>query len=109
MSELLTQAEYRSIAEDLILPTSAYINGGYRPAASGETFASINPATGDKLADIASCGSADVDYAVEKAREAFEDGRWSRMHPSDRKDILIRFCKLLTRNRHELAVIERRD
>ena len=107
--DLLTQDEYKSIAAGLILPTGAFIDGAFRPAISGETFTTVNPATGGKLADIASCGAADVDFAVEKAREAFDDGRWSKMHPSERKDVLIRLCKLMTRNARELAVMESID
>ena len=106
---LLTQDEYRAIAADLEFPNAAYIDGGYRPAASGQTFATVNPATGGTLAEIAACGPADVDFAVAKAREAFDDGRWSRLHPSARKDILIRFAKLLSRNARELAVMESLD
>ncbi len=107
--ELLTKQEYEAIAADLTLPNAAYIDGAYRPAASGKTFASVNPATGAPLADIAACGAEDVDFAVLKAREAFDDGRWSRLHPSERKDVLIRLCKLLTRNARELAVMESLD
>jgi gamma-glutamyl-gamma-aminobutyraldehyde dehydrogenase len=107
--DLLTTEEYKSIAANLTLPTTAFIEGGYRPAASGETFTTVNPATGEPLAQIASCGAEDVDFAVAKAREAFDDGRWSKMHPSARKDVLIRFCKLLTRNARELAVMESID
>lgn len=106
---LLTQEEYTALANGLDLATNAYIDGGYRPAISGKTFESVNPATGEKLADVAACGAEDVDFAVTKAREAFDDGRWSRLHPSDRKDVLIRFCKLLTRNARELAVLESID
>ena len=106
---LLTQDEYKSIAANLALPTGAYIDGKYCPAISGKTFGTVNPATGEKLADIAACGADDVDLAVEKAREAFDDGRWSRMHPSDRKDVLIRLAKLMTRNARELAVMESID
>ncbi|UWQ85790.1 aldehyde dehydrogenase [Leisingera caerulea] len=106
---LLTQDEYKSIAANLDLPTGAFIDGKFRPAASGKTFETVNPATGGKLADIAACGAADVDAAVEKAREAFDDGRWSRLHPSERKDVLIRLCKLMTRNARELAVMESLD
>ena len=106
---LLTQEEYTSIATGLDLPNAAFIDGAFRPAASGKTFASVNPATGAKLADIASCGSDDVDFAVTKAREAFDDGRWSRLPPSERKDVLIRLCKLMTRNADELAVMESID
>jgi gamma-glutamyl-gamma-aminobutyraldehyde dehydrogenase len=107
--ELLTQDEYTSIAAGLDLPTGAFIDGGYRPAISGQTFETVNPATGEKLADIAACDAADVDFAVGKAREAFDDGRWSKLHPSDRKDVLIRLCKLMSRNARELAVMESID
>lgn len=69
-------------------------------------MATTNPATGDVLAEIAMAGADDVDYAVAKAREAFDQGHWSKRHPAERKDVLIRLCKLLTRNRHELAVME---
>ncbi|MCV6586775.1 MAG: aldehyde dehydrogenase [Marinibacterium sp.] len=106
---LLTQDEYTSIAAGLDLPTGAYIDGMSRPALSGKTFASLNPATGDILTHIAACGPEDVDLAVEKAREAFDDGRWSKRHPSERKDVLIRLCKLITRNARELAVMESLD
>ncbi len=109
MSELLTRAEYRALADDLVLPRNAFIDGKYQAARSKKTFASINPATGKTLAKIAACGAKDVDFAVRKAREAFADGRWSRMHPGERKAILIRLAKLMRRNRHELAVMESLD
>lgn len=109
MSDLLTHEEYLSIAKNLLLPTTSFINGSFRPAKSGQTMPTINPATGEVLANIAACGAEDVDFAVQKAREAFEDGRWRCKHPSERKDILIRLCKLITRNRRELAVMESLD
>ena len=107
--DLLTKEEYGALAADMDFATNAFIDGGYRAAISGKTFETLNPATGEKLADVAACDAADVDLAVVKAREAFEDGRWSCMHPSARKDILIRFAKLLTRNARELAVMESLD
>ncbi len=106
MTELLTHEEYKSIADTLILPTNAFIDGKFRPAHSGNTMASINPATGETLANIAACDATDVDFAVKKAREAFDDGRWRAMHPSERKDVLIRLCKMMMRNKRELAVLE---
>ena len=106
---MLTREEYRAIADSLTPATTAFIDGAFRPAISGKTFASVNPATGVPLAEIAACGPEDVDLAVQKAREAFEDGRWSRLHPSARKDVLIRLCKLMTRNARELAVLESLD
>ncbi|WLD98924.1 aldehyde dehydrogenase [Agrobacterium leguminum] len=109
MHEPLTAAEYRAIAADLQLPANAFIDGAFVPAKSGKTFISTNPATGEKLADIAACDASDVDYAVAKAREAFEDGRWRQLAPAERKEILLEFAKLLERNRHELAVMESLD
>ena len=107
--ELLTRDEYTSIAAGLDLPTGAFIDGSYRPAISGKVFSTVNPATGALLTEVAACGADDVDVAVEKAREAFDDGRWSRLHPSARKDALIRLAKLMTRNARELAVLESID
>jgi len=106
---MLTKGEYRALAADLEFPNAAFIDGAYRPAASGKTFETRNPATGAVLAEVAACGAEDVDFAVTKAREVFDDGRWAKLHPSARKDVLIRFAKLLTRNARELAVMESLD
>ena len=109
MSDLLTAQEYRAIATTMTIGGNAFIDGIGRPAASGETFTTTNPATGDELARVAACGKADVDLAVRKAREAFADGRWRNQAPAERKRVLIAFAKLIERNRHELAVLESLD
>lgn len=109
MGDLLTHDEYKAIAAGLDFPTQAFIDGAFRPAISGKTFETSNPATGAVLARVASCGPEDVDFAVAKARDAFEDGRWSRLHPTARKEILLRFTRLLKRNARELAVLESLD
>lgn len=106
---LLTHDEYKAIAAGLSFPTQAFIDGRFRPALSGKTFDSVNPATGEVLAKVAACGAEDVDLAVEKARDAFEDGRWSRLHPRERKEVLIRLARLIRRNARELAVMESLD
>jgi len=108
MSDLLTREEYASLAAEMIYPAAPFIDGKYR-SGRGKKFATINPATGEDIAKIQGANGKDVDLAVEKAREAFDQGHWSKMHPSDRKDILIRLCKLITRNRRELAVMESVD
>ncbi len=109
MRDLLTAAEYAAIAQSISFPSNAFINGSFKPAVSGNTLATHNPATGAHLADIAACDSADVDYVVSKAKEAFEDGRWRLLPPGERKAVLLKFAKLLERNRHELAVLESLD
>ena len=70
MTDLLTAAEYRAIAEGLSFSGNAFIDGAWRPAASGKTFPTLNPATGETLAEVAACDGADVDLAVARAKEA---------------------------------------
>ncbi len=106
---LLTRDEYRAIAASLDLPGMAFIDGRCRPALSGRTCPTVNPATGEVLAQVAACGAADVDFAVARARAAFDDGRWSRQTPGHRKEVLVRLARLLRRNARELAVMESLD
>ncbi|MEM7430204.1 MAG: aldehyde dehydrogenase, partial [Pseudomonadota bacterium] len=108
MSDLLTRDEYAALAGSINFPRTAFIDGGFR-AGKGAVLPTVNPATGETITEIASCNAKDVDFAVSKAREAFDQGRWSKLHPSERKDVLIRLCKLMTRNRRELAVMESLD
>lgn len=109
MSALLTESEFEAIASTIDLPSNAFIDGKFMSAKSGKTMPSINPATGKVITEVAACQSEDVDYAVSKAREAFDRGTWSRMHPSERKHAMIKLVKLMKRHRHELAVLESID
>jgi len=86
--------------------TAAFIDGAFAPAASGRTFDAVNPATGAVLAKVAACDVEDVNRAVAAARRAFEDGRWSRLRPLDRKRVLTRFAQLIRDHKEELALTE---
>jgi len=108
VSELLTRDEYAALAQQIDFPQTAFIDGKY-VSGSGVKFTSVNPATNEALCTISGCNAIDVDVAVDKARQAFEQGVWANQHPSMRKDALIRLCKLITRNRRELAVMESLD
>jgi len=81
MADLLAHAEYQALAASLDLPQNAFI---YGTALSGKTFATTNPAAGQVLGTIAACCPEDVDFAVLNAREAFDDGRWAKLHPAER-------------------------
>ncbi|MDC3081271.1 aldehyde dehydrogenase [Paracoccaceae bacterium] len=105
MNELLTHEEYKSLAASLDYPQNPFIDGKYRKC-SGELINTLNPSSGKEITSITTASDKDINLAVEKAREAFDQGRWCRLHPSERKDILIKLCKLLTRNQKELAVME---
>ncbi len=65
-----------------------YIGGEWREASSGERIAVINPATGERIAEIAAATVVDVDAAAQAASAAFADGRWSGLTPGQRSDIL---------------------
>jgi len=104
----LTHEEYVAIAAALDLPKAAFIDGRYQ-AGRGQRPPTINPASGEPLCEIAGCNADDVDVAVSKACDAFEQGHWAKQHPTDRKAVLIRLSRLLHRNRRELAVMESLD
>jgi gamma-glutamyl-gamma-aminobutyraldehyde dehydrogenase len=91
------------------LRTDAFIDGTFRPAASGARFATENPATGQHLAEIAAGDIEDIDIAVRAARRAFDAGVWSKRSPIARKQVLLRFASLLEANLEELAQLEALD
>src|SRR6516164_3460500 len=109
MTDLLSRSEYQKISRELKLPSQAVIDGKACRAASGETFPTFNPATGDRLADVPACSREDVDAAVASARAAFVDGRWSRLHPAARKQTILRLADLIEKNALELSVMESLD
>jgi gamma-glutamyl-gamma-aminobutyraldehyde dehydrogenase len=86
--------------------TKAFIDGEFRDAESGETFGTDNPATGREITRVAAGGAADVDAAVRAARRAFDDGRWSRLAPADRKKVLLRFADGIEARSEELATLD---
>ena len=79
MSQLLTHQDYRRLAQQLKLPAKAFVNGEPYSAQSGATFPTINPATGEVLAQLPACSAADIDVAVAAARAAWAAGRSSTL------------------------------
>src|SRR5580692_8727872 len=90
-------------------PRQLFINGQWTDAASGKTFETPNPATGDTLAKIAEGDAEDIDRAVRAARRAFDDGPWGRMSPSERGRIIWRIGDLILDHVDELAQLETLD
>src|SRR5215813_7797679 len=85
------------------------INGKWVEAASGKTFPSYNPATGEVLARVAEGDREDVDRAVKAARAAFETGAWSRLTTSERGRLIWKLADLLEENLDEFAELEMLD
>jgi acyl-CoA reductase-like NAD-dependent aldehyde dehydrogenase len=93
----------------LSAPKKLLIGGEWQAAANGETFASINPASGERLADVALAGQADVDRAVQAARRAFEGGPWPGLSGAERGNLLWRLADLMEAHADELAELETLD
>jgi phenylacetaldehyde dehydrogenase len=85
------------------------INGKWVDSASGKTFPTYNPATGEVLAQIAEGDREDINRAVDAARNAFENGPWSRMTPSERGRTIWKLADLLEENLEEFAELESLD
>jgi phenylacetaldehyde dehydrogenase len=90
-------------------PRQMFINGQWVDAASGKTFETPNPATGETLARVAEGDSEDINRAVRAARAAFDNGPWSRMTPSERGRIIWRIGDLILQHVDELAQLESLD
>ena len=96
----------RRVEDFIAAPRQLFINGQWVDAASGKTFETPNPATGETLARIAEGDIEDIDRAVQAARRAFEEGPWSRMTPSERGRIIWRIGDLILEHVDELAQLE---
>jgi phenylacetaldehyde dehydrogenase len=86
-----------------------FINGKWVEAASGKTFPTYNPATGDVLANVAEADSEDVNRAVKAARAAFETGPWSKMPPAGRGRLIWKLADLIEKHLEEFAQLESLD
>src|SRR5690625_325624 len=100
-----TLADWEQLAQQIEIPNTAFINNEPYQA-NGEKLDIINPATREVLAQVASCTKEDIDYAVRCAREAFRDGRWSKLPRAERKQRLLRLAELIRENLAELALID---
>jgi phenylacetaldehyde dehydrogenase len=85
------------------------INNQWVDAASGKTFETLNPATGEVLAHIASGDKEDIDRAVRAARKAFEDGPWRKMTASERGRLVWKLGDLIEQHLEEFATLESLD
>ncbi|MGH9399898.1 MAG: aldehyde dehydrogenase family protein [Thermoanaerobaculia bacterium] len=91
------------------MKTDLFIGGEFVPAASGKRFATVNPATGETIAEVAEAGREDLDRAVAAARNAFESGPWAAMKPRQRGAILKRAADQLLARADEFGSVETSD
>src|SRR5579864_3789069 len=105
-----------AVAEDLEVarflreqPKKLFIGGKWVEAASGKTFDSFDPATGEVLARVAEAGAEDVDRAVAAARRSFESGVWKDLPPAERAKVLWRIGDLIEERMTEFSQLESLD
>jgi len=90
-------------------PRKMLIDGKWVNAASGKTFPTYNPATGEVLAQVAEGDRQDIDAAVKAARKAFDSGPWSRLTASERGKLVWKLADLLEEHLEEFATLETLD
>ncbi|HEY1356779.1 MAG TPA: aldehyde dehydrogenase family protein [Thermoleophilaceae bacterium] len=89
-------------------PHRLLIGGERTDAADGGTFETVDPSTGQAIAQIAHAGAEDVDRAVKAARAAFE-GKWSKLPAAARTQLMLKLADLVEQNADELAQLESLD
>jgi len=99
----------RSVEEFTATARKLFINGQWVDAASGQTFDTPNPATGETLAAVAEGDAEDINRAVSAARDAFDNGPWGRLTPSERGKLLWKVGDLILEHADELAQLESLD
>ena len=99
----------KNVEEFIGAPRQLFIDGQWADAASGKTFETPDPATGETLAQVAEGEAEDINRAVKAARRAFEAGPWSRMTTSERGRLIWRIGDLILEHLDELAQLESLD
>jgi gamma-glutamyl-gamma-aminobutyraldehyde dehydrogenase len=103
--------QWHALAEQAAarIETRLFIDGDYSDAVKGLRFGTVNPATGETLAEMAAGTAEDMDRAVQAARRAYRSGAWSRLAPRERMTVLFRFADLVEAHGETLAVLETLD
>jgi len=106
---MATMTKTKSVSKPQIRQTQCFIGGQWTPAQSGKTFETIHPATEEVIAEVAEGDAADVDLAVDAAREALEHGPWAKMDARDRGRLMYKLADLIEDEKDELAALETLD
>src|SRR5688572_6342713 len=94
------------VQEFVNTPRRLLIDGSWVEAASGKTFPVYDPATEEIIAHVAEGGAEDIDRAVRAARQAFDEGPWRQVTPSERGRMLWRLGDLIESHAEEFAQLE---
>ncbi|MGD8278436.1 MAG: aldehyde dehydrogenase family protein, partial [Gemmatimonadota bacterium] len=90
---------------DRLAPDRLFIGGEWVEGEAGSRFATLNPATGKTLAEVAEARAEDVGAAVTAARAAMR-GPWRSMAPADRAALLWKISSAIEARADELVRLE---
>lgn len=99
--------ELRSFLKDV--PLRLFIGGEWRPSAKGKTFSTVDPGTGEVLAEVCAADAEDIDTAVMAAKKAFRNSGWRELKPNERGVYLHRLADLVEGHKEVLARLEALD
>ena len=105
MGIALSPQIHPQVADFLDKPRKMLINGQWVNAASGKTFPTYNPATGEVLAQVAEGDREDIERAVKAARKAFDSGPWHDMTASERTRLMWKLAELIEAHTEELGYL----
>ena len=83
-----------------------WIDGAWQDTQAGKMMSIEDPTTGKQIAEVVDASREDVDRAVQAAKRAFYDGRWSKKTPGERSKIIWKLADLMEANAEELAKVE---
>lgn len=102
---MLDQAAIDALRATPVAPAHNLIDGNPCGASNGQTMDVISPIDGSVLTTMPRSTAADAERAIDAARRAFDDGRWSDMAPAARKKIIFKWAELIEQNAASLAVL----
>ena len=100
---------HEDISQFLASPRKMLIDGKWTESASGKTFETLNPATGEVLGHVAEGTQEDIHRAVHAARQAFDKGPWRKLSPSDRGKLIWKLADLIESHTEQFAQLESLD
>ena len=108
-AETSTTVSSPRLQEFLSKPQRLFIGGQWVESSSGKTFNTYDPSSGNKLAEVAQGSPADIDAAVTAARQAFDEGSWTKMRPNTREELLFTISQKILEWADDFAMLESLD
>ena len=104
-----TPINWHDRADELTITIRNFINGNWVECSGDKLITKHSPSTGNLLYSFNEGNSTDIDQAVDHARQAFNDGRWSNLSIPERKTVLNKLADLVEQHKETFALYESLD